>query len=382
MLRSQKRGGLPLLATVIFLAVFLITGALSEVQRVFAAEWGNVGEEGFSAGGNTAYLSLVFNPSTNEPYVAYEDGGNSNKATVMKYSGSSWQTVGSEGFSAGDAFTLSLAFNPSTNEPYVAFEDKGNSWKATVMKYSGGSWQSVGGAGFSDGAGYYTSLAFNPLTNEPYVAYEDGGNSNKATVKKFIREQVAAPTASPAGGSYTSNQSVSLSTTTSGATIHYTTDGSTPTSSSATYSSSLSISGATTLKAIAVKSGMTDSGVMSESYNVQVTTDTSTLTFSSSKKAKKNITFTFKDLLLTNKKYVNVRLNGRKVKTVRVRRIGNDSLVTVTLKYGRWATGNYNLAMSYKNQIKIPYTTKKGETKYRKGWESGSVNSENILSII
>ena len=127
---------------------------------------------------------------------------------------------------------------------------------------------------------------------------------------------------------------------------------------------------------------MTDSGVMSESYNVQVTTDTSTLTFSSSKKAKKNITFTFKDLLLTNKKYVNVRLNGRKVKTVRVRRIGNDSLVTVTLKYGRWATGNYNLAMSYKNQIKIPYTTKKGETKYRKGWESGSVNSENILSII
>ena len=168
MLRSQKRGGLPLLATVIFLAVFLITGALSEVQRVFAAEWGNVGEEGFSAGGNTAYLSLVFNPSTNEPYVAYEDGGNSNKATVMKYSGGSWQSVGGAGFSDGEAEHISLAFNPSTNEPYVAYMDGGNSNKATVMKYSGSSWQTVGSEGFSAGDAFTLSLAFNPSTNEPF----------------------------------------------------------------------------------------------------------------------------------------------------------------------------------------------------------------------
>jgi|GEM_PF-2909738 len=193
--------------------------------------------------------------------------------------------------------------------------------------------------------------------------------------------QVATPTASPAGGSFTSAQSVALSSATSGATIYYTTDGSAPNSSSAAYSSAISITGATTLKAVAMKSGMNDSAVMTEAYNVQVTTNTPTLTFNSSKKAKRSITFTFKDLSLTNKKYVKVRLNGRKVTTMRVSRSGNDSLVTITLKYGRWPVGNYTLTMSYKNQIKVAYL-KKGKTKYRMSWKSGSVTSENILSII
>lgn len=192
----------------------------------------------------------------------------------------------------------------------------------------------------------------------------------------------AAPTASPAGGTYTSNQSVSLSTATSGATIFYTTDGSTPTSSSAMYSSALSISGATTLKAIAVKSGMTDSSVMTEAYNVKVTTNTSTLSFSASNKAKKKINLTFNGLSLTKKKWVKVRLNGRKVTVARVRRSGNNSIVAISFKYKKWAVGNYNLSMTYKNQTKVPYTTKKGKTKYRKGWESGNVTSDNILSII
>src|SRR3954454_22773484 len=44
-----------------------------------------------------------------------------------------------------------------------------------------------------------------------------------------------APTASPRGGSYRSTQSVTLSDGESGATIRYTTDGSTPTTSSTAY---------------------------------------------------------------------------------------------------------------------------------------------------
>jgi|GEM_PF-1792314 len=250
-------------------------------------------------------------------------------------------------------------------------------------------------------------------TGEHTVKYRSAdwfGNVEEIKSETFmiISNTAAVPTASPAGGTYSSDQSVTLSTTTSEATIYYTTDGSVPNSSSATYSSAISITGATTLKAIAVKSGMTDSAVMSEIYTINipqqvngtqvvgtdspdvsqevsgeiiVTTDTPSLTFSSSKKVKKRITFTFKDLTLTNKKYVKVRLNGRKVKVMRVRRSGNDSLVTVSLKYGRWPAGNYTLTMSYKNQIKVAYL-KKGKTKYRKGWQTGSVTSENILTII
>ncbi|MCD1257275.1 family 16 glycosylhydrolase [Paenibacillus athensensis] len=80
--------------------------------------------------------------------------------------------------------------------------------------------------------------------------------------------QVAAPTFSPGGGTYTSAQSVTLSSSTSGATIKYTTDGSTPTSASATYSGAINVASSQTIKAIAVKSGMTDSAVASASYTI------------------------------------------------------------------------------------------------------------------
>jgi peptidoglycan/xylan/chitin deacetylase (PgdA/CDA1 family) len=113
-----------------------------------------------------------------------------------------------------------------------------------------------------------------------------------------------------------------------------------------------------------------------------VSSNTPSLNYSLKKNSKRSITFTFSDLRLTNKKYVKIRLNGRIVTVSRVRISGNNSLVTVKLKYGKWPVGSYNLTMSYKNQINVPYIDKKGKTKYRKGWESGNVNEENILTII
>ncbi len=67
---------------------------------------------------------------------------------------------------------------------------------------------------------------------------------------------VAAPTFSPAGGTYTSAQNVTISTTTSGATIYYTTNGTTPTSSSNQYTGAITVSSNMTIKAIAVKGGV------------------------------------------------------------------------------------------------------------------------------
>ncbi len=83
---------------------------------------------------------------------------------------------------------------------------------------------------------------------------------------------VATPTFSPAGGSYSSTQSVTISSATSGATIYYTTDGSTPTTSSSVYSSAISVSSTTTIKAIAVKSGMTNSEVATATYTISTAT--------------------------------------------------------------------------------------------------------------
>src|SRR6266487_1245275 len=91
---------------------------------------------------------------------------------------------------------------------------------------------------------------------------------------------VATPTFSPAGGTYTGSVTVTISDATSGATIHYTTDGSTPTTSSAVYTGALTFTQTTTLNAMAAAPGMTDSGVASATYTVQQQQQVATPAFS------------------------------------------------------------------------------------------------------
>ena len=84
-------------------------------------------------------------------------------------------------------------------------------------------------------------------------------------------QKVATPTFSPAGGTYTTDQSVTISTTTSGATIYYTTDGTTPTIASTQYSGAISVAGnstSMTIKAIAKASGFDNSSVGSATYTI------------------------------------------------------------------------------------------------------------------
>jgi hypothetical protein len=79
-------------------------------------------------------------------------------------------------------------------------------------------------------------------------------------------DQVSSPTFSPAASSYSSDQSVTISCATSGASIHYTTDGSRPTDSSTLYSLAIPVADNgtnQTINAIAVKAGRTDSNVAS-----------------------------------------------------------------------------------------------------------------------
>jgi hypothetical protein len=78
----------------------------------------------------------------------------------------------------------------------------------------------------------------------------------------------ATPTFSPAPGSFTSTQTVSLSDTTTGAIIYYTTDGSTPTVSSMVYSAPFEISATTTVQAIAVADDHTSSAIATGTYTV------------------------------------------------------------------------------------------------------------------
>jgi len=80
--------------------------------------------------------------------------------------------------------------------------------------------------------------------------------------------QQATPSFSPVAGTYSSTQSVTI-TSTGADSIYYTTDGSTPTTSSTLYTGAISVSASETLKALAVKSGWTNSAIGSAAYVIE-----------------------------------------------------------------------------------------------------------------
>jgi len=80
----------------------------------------------------------------------------------------------------------------------------------------------------------------------------------------------ATPSFSPAGGTYTSAQTVTINDATTGANIYYcVTAGCMPTASSTLYTGAVTISASETLSAIAVATGYDNSGVASAAYTIE-----------------------------------------------------------------------------------------------------------------
>src|SRR5207245_172507 len=117
---------------------------------------------------------------------------------------------------------------------------------------------------------YGGALTFPQTTTLKAMAAASGmTDSAVASATYTVQQRVATPAFSPGGGTYTGSVTVSISDATSGATIHYTTDGSTPTTSSPVYGGALTFTQTTTLKAMAAASGMTNSTVASATYTIQ-----------------------------------------------------------------------------------------------------------------
>jgi hypothetical protein len=81
----------------------------------------------------------------------------------------------------------------------------------------------------------------------------------------------ATPTFTPASGTYTGAQSAMIQDATPGATIYYTTNGTTPTTASTVYAGPFVVSTTGTLEAMAVASGHTASAVATANYTINST---------------------------------------------------------------------------------------------------------------
>ena len=133
---------------------------------------------------------------------------------------------------------------------------------------------------YANGSSFYVFVNGKPAVNFTDSTYTSGSigvrgwwdtgsvsfDNIQVTSMAALVETVKTPAISPAAISFTDTQTVTISCDTAGAEIHYTTDGSAPTSSSAVYSGAITLSDTATVKAIACKAGMSDSQVQSVTY--------------------------------------------------------------------------------------------------------------------
>ncbi len=120
-------------------------------------------------------------------------------------------------------------------------------------------------------ASNYTGTASNSGSYYFHIApYATDGTIGATSHFGPIKIDTIAPTisVSPDGGSYTSTQTVTLSSDDSNARIYYTTDGTTPTTSSTRYTSSFNLSSTKTLKAISVDTAGNQSTLKSSQFTI------------------------------------------------------------------------------------------------------------------
>lgn len=80
----------------------------------------------------------------------------------------------------------------------------------------------------------------------------------------------AAPTLSPAAGTYNTVQTVAMNSSSANAVIHYTTDGSTPTALSPTYKAPVTVAASSMLRALAMVSGQATSPITTAAYQLNL----------------------------------------------------------------------------------------------------------------
>jgi hypothetical protein len=237
------------------------------------------------AGTYTSIQSVSISDATSGASIYYTTDGSTPTVASTKFTGtkitvSSSQTLNAIAVATGYANSAIASAVYAINTPTPTFSPAAGTYYVPQTVTISDSGATI----------YYTTNGMTPTTSStPYtgaitvsasetiqaIAVETGsgfGNSAVATAAYAIN--AATPTLSLAAGTYSTAQTVTISDTTSGALIFYTTDGTAPTTSSTIYSVPITVSASEKLQAVAVLTGYGNSAVASAAYTIQVATPT------------------------------------------------------------------------------------------------------------
>ena len=231
------------------------------------------------------------NGGSQQLFNAYEDGAR-NVYVFLTDSGQLALNIGNVGTFTTDqsvpigAFAhIAVVWNPTTKyfRPYIngvpcTFSYPpytfNNQYNGSVTIDSG--YCSVGYGALYELYNYTFAKGYVPTDAQVEAIYNAGmlmggyQASNSGNLMSMGGGTVADPVISPVAGTYTSAQTVSITDGTAGASIYYTTDGSTPNATKTLYTGTISVGTSQTVKAIAIKSGYNDSAIASSAFVINL----------------------------------------------------------------------------------------------------------------
>ncbi|MGA3008478.1 MAG: choice-of-anchor tandem repeat GloVer-containing protein, partial [Opitutaceae bacterium] len=188
------------------------------------------------------------------PDVAYD--ADPATGVPVYLTGSDWQQIGGTSMGAPQwaalfALANSLSSQPIGSAPGVLYTLATANYTGYFHDITSGNSGNPAGPGYDLATGLGT-----PFGNQLVVALAGGFSS-----------QASAPVFFPPAGAYASAQNVTIVSATPGVSLHYTTDGSTPSKTKgALYAGPIPVSANLTLKAVAYGSGLANSAVTAASY--------------------------------------------------------------------------------------------------------------------
>ncbi len=244
----------------------------------------------------TSPQSVSISDGTSGAAIYYTTDGSTPTASSTRYMGAIWQSstqtlkaiAVETGYANSPVTTASYAIAPVLPAPTFSPQGGGPSWALFTTPPAVTLSDTQAGVTF-----YYTTNGTTPTTSSTLytgpitvnatetieaIAVKTGyTNSPASSMLYSIAPLLPAPAFSLAGGNYTSSQTVTISDATAGTTIYYTTNGTTPTTSSTKYAGAITVKATETLEAIAVESGYCNSAAATATYTISGSANTSTV---------------------------------------------------------------------------------------------------------